>query len=83
MEGLDTGLDGFVCVGARAAYDAPGTADSIEKFSLMLAAAAPAPADVAVAATSCACSRLIAASYSRFFRRLHLWVFVRASSSLV
>jgi len=77
------GLDEFVCVGARAAYDAPGTADSTEKFSLMLAAAAPAPADVAVAAASCTRCMLIAASHLRFFRRLRLWVFVRASSSLV
>ena len=80
LEGLDTGLDGFLCVDARAAYDAPGTADSTEKFSLTSAAAAAA--EVAVAAASCACSKSIAALRLRFFKRLRLWVFVRSLSSM-
>ena len=82
LEGLDTGLDGFLCVDARAAYDTPGTADSTEKFSLTFAAAATAPAEVAVAAASCACSKSIAALRLRFFKRLRLWVFVRSLSSM-
>ena len=80
---IDTGLDGFVCECARAAYDAPGTADSTEKFSLTLAAAAAAPADVAVAAASYTCRKSITALRLRFLRRLRRWVFVRASSSMV
>ena len=75
------GLDGGLCVGARAASDAPGTVDSTEKFSLMLFEAARALTDVVVAAASFVCSSPIAASRLRFLWRLCFCVFVKPSSS--